>query len=83
MKREDILKDLELVFRDVFDDDCLKIFDDMNAEDIEDWDSLAQVNLIVAIENNFNIKVNIEEVMKFQNVGQMIDSIYNKRNDGK
>lgn len=83
MNREDVLKDLELVFRDVFDDDDLKIFDDMNAEDIEDWDSLAQINLIVAIENNFNIKIDIEEVVKFQNVGQMVDSIYKKRNYGK
>jgi len=75
MKREDIFKDLEEIFRDVFDDENIELFDETTAADIEDWDSLEQINLIVAIERKYNIKYNIVEVGELKNVGDMVDSI--------
>ncbi len=51
MTKEQILADVQDIFRDVFDEEDLVIKDETNADDIEDWDSLAQVRLTVAIEN--------------------------------
>ena len=75
MKREDIFKDLEEIFKDVFDDEEIELCDETTAEDIEDWDSLEQINLIVAIERKYNIKFNIAEVAEMKNVGDMVDCI--------
>ena len=75
MTREAIFKDLEEIFRDVFDDDEITLCDETTAEDIEDWDSLEQINLIVSIEKKYNIKFNIAEVGVMKNVGDMVDSI--------
>ena len=47
---------LQEIFRDIFDDEELIIREDMSANDIEDWDSLAQINLIIAIEKEFKVK---------------------------
>jgi len=54
----DILKKLEVIFRDVFDDEDIVLTNETTANDIEDWDSLAQINLIVAIRREF--KINFE-----------------------
>lgn len=66
---------LEEIFRDIFDDEELEIREDMSAKDIEDWDSLAQINLIIAIEKEFGIKFNLEEVSKLKNIGEMLEQI--------
>ncbi|MDH6458383.1 acyl carrier protein [Fusobacterium sp. PH5-7] len=66
---------LQEIFRDIFDDEELVITEGMTAADIEDWDSLAQINLIIAIEKEFGIKFNLEEVSKLKNIGEMLDLI--------
>ena len=66
---------LQEIFRDIFDDEELVITEEMTAADIEDWDSLAQINLIIAIEKEFRIKFNLEEVSKLKNIGEMLDLI--------
>ncbi|MEA4804370.1 acyl carrier protein [Acetobacterium wieringae] len=82
MKRKDIFDKVEVVFRDVFDDENLNISEDTNSEDIEDWDSLEHINLIVAMETVFKLKFNITEVAELKNVGEMIDLIeYKIMND--
>lgn len=75
MTREEAYEKLTEIFQSVFDDDELLISDITTAEDIEDWDSLEQINLVVAVEKKFNIKFNIEEVSMFKNVGEMVDII--------
>lgn len=74
----DILKELEIIFQDVFDDDSIKLSESTNANDIEDWDSLMQVRLIVAIEKNFSIKFNFSDLQDLKNVGEMIEVIKKK-----
>jgi acyl carrier protein len=64
------MSELLLVFRDVFDDDEMTIFPEMTAADYEDWDSLAQIQLIVAVERKFNIKFSTDEVLRLKNVGE-------------
>lgn len=75
MSREEIFEKLDEVFRDVFDDDTIHVTDATTADDIEDWDSLEHINLVVAIENKFQIKFNMKEVTSFKNVGEMVNVI--------
>ena len=73
-----VKEELQGVFRDVFDDDTISLFDEMTAADIEDWDSLTHVQLIVAIEKHFGLKFTSAEIMKLKNVGEMIELIERK-----
>lgn len=75
MNREEVFEKLNEVFRDVFDDESIVVTDTTTANDIEDWDSLEHINLIVAIENKFNIKFKMSEVTGLKNVGEMVDVI--------
>lgn len=75
MSREEIYKELDEVFQDVFDDEDIHVEDSTTADDIEDWDSLEHINLVVAIENKFGIKFNMNEVTSLKNVGEMVDII--------
>ncbi len=75
MSREEIYKNLDEVFQDVFDDESIHVEDKTTADDIEDWDSLEHINLVVAIENKFGIKFNMNEVTSLKNVGEMVDII--------
>ncbi len=71
----EIKERLQEIFRDIFDDEELEIREEMSAKDIEDWDSLAQINLIIAIEKEFGVKFNLEEVSKLKNIGEMLGLI--------
>lgn len=73
MKKEEIFKQLDEVFQDVFDDESIHVNESTTADDIEDWDSLEHINLVVAIENNFGIKFTMNEVTSMKNVGEMVD----------
>lgn len=66
------------VFQDVFDDEELELFDEMTAEDVEDWTSLTHIQLIVAVEKKFGVKFTTVEVMKLKNVGEFITLIEKK-----
>ena len=78
MSREEIMEKVNEIFRDVFDDDTLIITDSTNSDDIEDWDSLEHISLIISMEKEFNLKFDIKEVNKLENVGQMVDMIREK-----
>lgn len=67
------------IFRDIFEDDNLIINNDTSSDDVEDWDSLAQINLILEIEKEFSIKFNIDEVIHLDQVGNMIELVKVKR----
>ncbi len=78
MTREEVFEKITEIFREEFDDDSLIIVDETNAEDIEDWDSLAHVELVMTMEKEFNMKFNIKEVGKLKNVGEMADLILSR-----
>lgn len=65
-------------FRNVFGEPDLAIRDDMTAEDVEQWDSLTHINLIVALEREFRVKFTTGEVSKLKNVGDLIQLIQAK-----
>ncbi len=67
----DVHTRLSTIFRDVFDDESLVLRDDLTAEDVENWDSLTHINLIVAIEKEFRIRFTTAEVSGLKNVGEL------------
>ena len=66
------------VFKDVFDDENIVINKDTVASDIDGWDSLEHINLICAIEDEFNIKFSMGETVSLKNVGEMEEMIIKK-----
>ena len=75
MTRDEIYVKLNEVFQDVFDDEDISVNDSTTADDIEDWDSLEHINLIVAVERAFGIKFSMGETTSMKNVGAMVDII--------
>ena len=69
----DILDKLQPIFQDIFEDDELLITGESNADTVEDWDSLAHIVLIFAIEQEFEIKFALGELEAMKNVGDMVE----------
>lgn len=74
----DTLTRVQGIFRDIFDNDALLISRLTGADDIEDWDSLAHVSLVVAMEKEFDIKFSLDELQQMMNVGTIIDLVERK-----
>lgn len=74
----DVEKKLNDVFCEVFDNDEIHLSPEMTAHDVDGWDSLSHVNLIVAIETKFGIKFPQKELLTFKNVGDLLQSIRRK-----
>jgi acyl carrier protein len=66
---------LNEIFCQVFDDDTIKITPEMTADDIDGWDSLSHINLIIAVETMFKIRFTKKELLTFKNVGDLLTSI--------
>jgi acyl carrier protein len=75
---DNILEELQPIFRDILDQPELVITRASNAKNVEDWDSLAHINLVTAIEKHFHIKFVLGELGEMENVGDMVDSIHAK-----
>ena len=73
-----IVEPLTEIFREVFDDDDITLTPQMTADDVDGWDSLSHVNLIVTIETRFKIKFSQKELLTFKNVGDLMASIASK-----
>jgi len=71
--RPEIETRLTEVFRDTFDDEEIVLRDDLTANDVEEWDSLTHIMLVLSVEREFGVKLGAAEVGKLANVGQMID----------
>ena len=69
---QDIRARLTAIFHDVFDDDEIVLTDEMTADDVDDWDSLSHINLVVLCEKEFGVRLAPAEVGKLENVGAMI-----------
>ena len=80
MNKNEILKKLQDIFRDVFDNEEIELTFETVAEDIDEWDSLAHIQLIKEIEKEFGIKLSSKEILSWDDVGEMIDAIFEKLN---
>lgn len=78
MERKEIFEKLNEIFVDVLDLDEVELTDETSANDIEEWDSLSHIQLIVAIEKTFGIKFTSLEIMKWKNVGEMVTTMQEK-----
>jgi acyl carrier protein len=78
MTNEEIKPRLTEIFQDVLDNSSIVLTRETTADDIEEWDSLSQISLLVAIEKEFKIKLDLNEVKQLQNVGDMLDLIGRK-----
>ena len=78
MEESQLRSRLTSIFQDLFDDPVLEINDEMTANDVEAWDSLTHINLIVAVEKEFKIKFTTGEVNQLRNVGELVALIRRK-----
>ena len=78
MDRNEIFQKLNDIFIDVLDIEEVVLNEDTSADDIDEWDSLSHIQLIVAIEKSFGIKFTSKEIMSWKNVGEMVDCILSK-----
>lgn len=74
-----VMNELSTVFREVFQEESLDIEADMTAADIEEWDSIMHINLILSVEEHFGIRFRSSEVARLQSVGELHDLIVEKR----
>ena len=75
MTREDVYERLNYVFQEVFDDESISVEDETTADDVEGWDSYEHINLINAVEDEFEIKIPMGKVVTMKNVGESVDTI--------
>ena len=78
MASDDLYDELTDIFRDVFDDDDIVLSDDMTAADVDDWDSLSHIRLIVAVEQHYGVSFTATEIAALENVGQFASLIRQK-----
>ncbi len=74
----DLLPRLEEMFQEVFDDDDLAITRETTARDVEEWDSLMHVTLMLAVERGFGVRFSSSEVAMLESVGELVDLIDSK-----
>ena len=74
----EILAQTTEIFKDVLDNDDITLTPETTADDIEEWDSLSHIQLIVAIERHFKIRFSTAEITSYKNVGEMVEGIQKK-----
>lgn len=75
MGADDIAHRLQDVFREVFDDDAMALSADTTAADVDGWDSVANIRLMVSVEEAFRIRFDVGEFQEYRNVGELIAGI--------
>ncbi len=76
--RKELQAKAEGIFREVLDAPDLELTDGLTAKDLENWDSLNHITLVMSIEESFDVRFTTREVMGWQNVGEMLDTLVSK-----
>lgn len=75
IEREEIISKLNEIFEDIIDEGTVSLSETSTSKDVDGWDSLTNIQLVVAIEKKYNIRFTSDEIMSWKNVGEMIDCI--------
>jgi acyl carrier protein len=78
VEKSEIESRLTPIFRDVFNDDALVVTEGMTAAEVPTWDSLSNINMIIAVEKVFAVKFSIKDVRNLKNVGELLELIKRK-----
>jgi acyl carrier protein len=75
MEEGQVYQRLNAIFGDVFDDDTVALKPETTADDVDGWDSLSHIRLVLSVEKAFNVKFSAAEVGKLKNVGELVGLI--------
>lgn len=78
MNKNEILSKLSEIFREELDNEEINLTEETTANDVEEWDSLSHIQLIVAVEKAFGIRFISSEIQSWNNIGEMVNSIASK-----
>ncbi|MDR3611677.1 MAG: acyl carrier protein [Ignavibacteriaceae bacterium] len=78
MEKDEILRQINKIFIDVLEDDKIILTEKSSAADIEAWDSLNHIQIITAIEKFYNIRFDLDDLLNFENVGDLCTGVQNK-----
>ena len=79
MDTNQVLQKVQEIFRDVLDNDDIVLNENTVAKDVEEWDSLSHIQLVVALEKHFGVKFTTGEISSWKNVGDMLKAIIAKK----
>lgn len=80
MAYEQVMSEVQEIFRDITDNHTINLKEVTTSDDIEEWDSLTHIQLVVAIESHFKITFTADEIGSYNNVGEMCKGIEKKLN---
>jgi acyl carrier protein len=75
MDKAEIYERLTAIFHDVFDNEAIELTRELTADDVDEWDSLSHLRLVLSVEQAFKVKFSASEVGKLKNVGELVDLI--------
>ena len=75
MSEAEIMAGVVSIFREVFDDDELVLTPEMTADDVEDWDSVSHIQILLGVEEFFDLHLRTGDVTGLKNVGDLVDLI--------
>lgn len=78
MTRENIMLEVQEIFREVFDDEEIVLTEEMPSADLEDWDSIEHINIVLQLEQHFGIKVDMGEMVELNTIGNIVNIIEKK-----
>lgn len=78
MENNNLLQQLNSIFREVLNNNSISLTEETTAHDIDEWDSLSNITLITTVEKHFNVKFKLREILKLKNVGELCNLINKK-----
>lgn len=79
MDKAEILSQLQEIFRDTLDDQEVTLVYETTANDVEGWDSLTHIHLVVSIEKHFKLRFTAKEIQSWKNIGELVEGIISKK----
>ena len=75
MEKKEIYEKLTPIFHDVFNDDSIVLRPNLTADDVDEWDSLSHIRMVLTVQKAFGVKFSAGEIGKLKNVEELVDLI--------